>query len=306
MNTIHVRAWHPLVCPQRIFRDKDGDSNAYVDTNPAFHLDVDGSCTILVRQVNYRKFRDKSFKLGELRSISGYHIFRGTYIDGVLAITHSEQLVSHTDFPTFPTYWLGAEDLRFLDAHTILATYPELHPGGAPRMVLGFLQDSSITYDCLLEPSVRGEKNWMPFGTGGGVGIGVGDGGDVIYSVSPLAVKPLKHDVIRILAHDVPILSGYHGSTNGVAHLDGWLFLIHKYVERTEHRWLFIDFNARTYAWSDPFVFMAYSYIEFPCSLTAAGPDLVVAIGINDDKAYLVTIMRTSVCLGEPVAFCES
>lgn len=299
MNCLRVRAWHPLVCPQRIFKDCYGNSNAYADTNPACYIEPDGSCVILVRQVNYRKFQDRSFTLGEKgKSTTCYHCFRGMYKDHRLDIQSSFPM-SVTDMcPKYLSCWHGAEDIRFLDTTRILATYPEYNPVGYPCMVEGYIHGDSMTFTRVLEPSAI-EKNWMPF-TGA-------DGAPwVVYSVYPLTIKRLDSPTLVPLhtSTDLSMLDGYHGSTNGIRYKDGWLFLVHIYKERSAHRWLYIcpktDNNRSIVAYSDAFVFLPYSYIEFPCSLSNYDDELLIGLGVNDDKAFLVSVDIGDVALLHP------
>lgn len=295
MNTIAVDSWMPIICPQRQFRDKEGSPNAYVDTNPSLYVDASGNTTILVRQVNYRKFKDRSFKMGEGHSVSQYYVMRGKYTNGGFYLDFAQSADVHTPLPKYPTYWYGPEDIRFVSQHQILATYPELSPGGNPRMALGNVDtDKNMTFHTLLEGSDV-EKNWMPF-TYHNKQLAV-------YSVSPLTIKPLE-SFERTILHQASELAGYHGSTNGIAYKGGYLFLIHKYTSKTEHRWLYLNLNEKTFSFSEPFVFFQYSYIEFPCSLVDL-PDgrLATSMGINDDKAMIAILDKSTVQLCEAFSF---
>jgi hypothetical protein len=295
MNTIVVDSWLPLICPQRQFRDKEGSANAYVDTNPSLFIDSDGTTCVLIRQVNYRKFKDRSFKMGENHSVSQYHILRGKYQKCTFELDWEESADIHTPMPKYPTYWYGPEDIRFVDKTTILATYPELSPGGNPRMVIGKINSSkTMMFTELLEGSDV-EKNWMPF-TYEGKQLAV-------YSLSPLSIKLLQNPEITEL-HKVSELTGYHGSTNGIPFKSGFLFLIHKYTNKTEHRWLYISMCDKQFSYSEPFVFFRYSYIEFPCSLVEL-PDgkLATSMGINDDKAMIAILDKSVVQLCEAFSF---
>ena len=295
MNCIGVQSWHPLICPQRMFQDREGSANAYVETNPSMYVSLSGEAIVLVRQVNYRKFCNKSFKLGENKSISKYHIFRGTYCEGEFTYTYNSDLQFINPFPVYPSYWLGAEDLRFVDKNTVIATYPELNPGGNPRMVLGTLDaGNTITFTQLLEPS-QIEKNWMPFYMNGFQ--------YVIYSISPLIIKGINTNIFEVL-HKNDDLAFYHGSTNGIPYGGGYLFLIHKYTTKTGHRWLYVNFQNRTFSYSESFAFFQHSYIEFPCSLVDLCDDnFAVSLGVNDDKAFIATVDPRSVQLGEAISF---
>jgi len=188
-------------------------------------------------------------------------------------------------FPTYGSVWTGYEDIRFLTPSQIIATAPELSPRGEPRLVAASLDmGAKATITTLFEPSSHPEKNWMPFSTS-----------HVVYSVCPFVVKRLETDVRATLVSEAQLapLAGYHGSSNGVVYGSGHLFLIHKYTERSEHRWIFIDFATAVLAFSEPFTFLPHSYIEFTCSVAripAAPHELLIGLGVNDDKAFLIRV----------------
>ena len=282
MNILPVTQWTPIICPQQQFHDKTGSPNAYLDTNPSLYVDSSGHATILVRQVNYRKFKDRSFFVGENQSRSIYYRMDASYSNSSFVINNGSQLCHETTLQKYPTYWYGPEDIRFITADTILATYPELGPGGNPRIVVGKIAESgSVGFTELLGGGPV-EKNWMPFLHC--------ESPYVVYSVSPLVVRPLRSSE-SITLHSLSELEGYHGSTNGIPYKHGYLFLIHRYTQKSEHRWLYINLQTRHVAYSEPFVFFAHSYIEFPCSLVEL-PDkkIAISLGVNDSMAYIAVI----------------
>jgi hypothetical protein len=282
MNIIPVTYWFPIICPQQQFTDKTGSPNAYQDTNPSLYVDSSGNARILVRQVNYRKFKDRSFFVGENQSRSIYHTINAIYANSKFTIQNSSPLQHETTLQKYSTYWYGPEDIRFVTSNTILATYPELGPGGNPRVVSGSISGSgSINFTELLGGGPV-EKNWMPFLHCGSPYI--------VYSVSPLIIRPLR-STESISLHTLSDLEGYHGSTNGICYKQGYLFLIHKYTQKTEHRWLYINLHTRHVAYSEPFAFFPHSYIEFPCSLVEL-PDkkIAISLGVNDSMAYIAVI----------------
>lgn len=279
METLKVEKWQPLLCPQDIFVDKHGEYNAFLETNPALWINHDNTFILLIRLINYRKFKNRAFKIGGNCSESKYYIYRGKLdTEGNLCIEKGESLKITNHYKKYYSVWQGYEDIRFLNSKQLIMTAPEYNPSGKPRLVLGVLIGSEVVVTRLLEPSVI-EKNWMPFADE-----------KVIYSVSPLANKPLHGGSIEIL-HSAEELHGYHGSTNGVQ-LDGgaWLFLIHKFHERTEHRWLILDEVKGEFGYSEPFAFHTMSYIEFPCTLSRHGDMYYVGLGINDDKAFIASV----------------
>jgi hypothetical protein len=295
MNTIDVLNYIPLICPQRQFRDKAGQPSAYVDTNPSLFVDASGNVTILVRQVNYRKFKDRSFVVGEQVSRSEYTTMYGTYDNNQIRITSTMSLEFNTPLQRYSTYWYGLEDIRFITPTTVLATCPELGPGGNPRVVYGELtRPNQIQITHLLDGETV-EKNWMPYL--------FHDSPFVVYSVSPLVIRPLRVNQ-PITLHAIPELAGYHGSTNGIPFRGGYLFLIHKYDRKTENRWLYIHMNSRQFAYSEPFAFFQHSYIEFPCSLVQL-PDekIAVSLGVNDCMAYIAILNQSVIELCETVRF---
>ena len=283
MALIASKNWLPLLTPQILFSDRQGQTNAFLETNPALWIEPDGSAIVCVRLVNYRKFKDRSFKMGGALSESKYHIFRGRMKDGMFEAQESSALEFVNALPLHPSCWTGYEDLRFLNSKQILCTAPQLSPRGLPVIALASLDGSTATIQRVLPPSEQ-EKNWMPFLPQ------AGSRNFVLYSVSPLGLKQLEDGDVRILATADP-LRGYHGSSNGVSIVgQGFLFLIHKYAARTEHAWLLFDPIGRRYGYSAPFVFLEHSYIEFTCSISLYEDMIHVALGVNDDKAYLCSV----------------
>lgn len=284
-----VLSWYPLLVPQQLFVDRQGETNAFYETNPAAIFSEDGTLCVAIRLVNYRKFHNRAFKMGGRFSESRYVLWRGTFNDtGFIPISDPTPIQWSNPFTTYGSEWTGYEDLRYLTPSQIIVTAPELSPRGEPRLVAATLSTSAeaakTTVTTLLEPSARPEKNWMPFSAG-----------HVVYSVCPFVVKRLETDVRATLVSEARLtpLAGYHGSSNGVVYGSGQLFLIHKFTERTEHRWLFVDFAAGALAFSEPFTFLPHSYIEFTCSLaliSSTSNELLIGLGVNDDKAFLIRV----------------
>jgi len=282
MTQIAVKHWLPLLTPQILFKDRQAQTNAFLETNPALWIEPDGGAIVCVRLVNYRKFKDRSFKMGGALSESKYHIFRGVMKDGLFIERESAPMTFVDPLPQYSSCWTGYEDIRFLNSKQFLCTAPQLSPRGMPVIALGRLEGAVGTIERVLPPSEQ-EKNWMPFR--------VGSQEFVLYSVYPLGLKTRDSVDVRVL-DEAPALAGYHGSSNGIAlpKESGYLFLIHKYTDRSRHAWLHFDPAKRHYGWSAPFVFCAHSYIEFTCSISLFEGRIWVALGVNDDKAYLCSV----------------
>jgi hypothetical protein len=283
--TLPIERIHPILVPQVRFQDRFGHPNAYIEMNPSMHIDQEGRVTILVRCVNYRKFKDKAFTLYQNQSNSTYYISYGTIKDNepLNLETFDISPLSYTyNLPTYPTYWTGLEDIRFVDGTTLLATIPECTPSGNPTIFKAKLDINRIRDFSPCLPNKSSEKNWMPFQDLDGTH-------KVVYSVSPFVVKSLESEECESLS-PLKELEGYHGSTNGI-YFDSKtiLFLVH--LDKV-HRWLKLDLQTRTIIFSKEFVFFKHSHIEFPCSLATYKDRLFVSLGVNDDKAFIAEIKK--------------
>jgi len=282
---LSVRSIYPIIIPQITFIDTFQQANSYVEMNPSMSIDPTGKVTILVRCVNYRKFHDKKYTCYKPYPNSLYYILSGRIDNGVHLDINSftvEKLIDHNTLPRYPTYWLGMEDIRMIDSHSVLVTIPECNEHGNPSIFRALLNDHLIHSFQECYPN-QTEKNWMPFTNKEGHTR-------VIYSLNPFIIKEVDSDDMTTLSLSpsmVDQLHGYHGSTNGVPYEDNsFLFLIHINKERTYHRWLIMGQDSIRI--SDEFVIFRYSYIEFPVSLCKWENRLFISMGVNDDKAFII------------------
>jgi hypothetical protein len=274
---------YPLIVPQICFKDKYTNTNSFVEMNPSMYISKKGEITIMVRCVNYRKFFDKKFTMYENYSYSHYYILRGRIQEcGQLDIeNYSIQRLGHEFFrPTYPSYWKGIEDVRFINETQIIANVPECNPCGNPSLFCATLEGSLLHSFVECKPSIV-EKNWMPF-----------DNNHVIYSLDPFIVKDILKDnkrEINVTNEKKLQLKGFHGSTNGVKYDDEYMiFLIHINKEKVYHKWLLFNPNTYDIKLSTEFIFFNHSYIEFTCSLGMYNDRVFISIGVNDDKAYII------------------
>jgi len=268
----------PIFVPQQGFRDMFGNANAYVPMNPSLHIE-EGRVTVLVRCVNYRKYKDKQFTVYDMYSISKYFCIRG-YIGKRFELGAAEEC-SVEPMPSYQTFWKGLEDARFVTEDSILVTVPEFTPSGNPTIFRASLTGSHIHSFEQCQPSTI-EKNWMPFLN------------KVVYSVNPFCIKDVTEDVRRCISED-PVLQGWHGSTNGIPWEGGFLFLIHVNREVSYHRWLLFRDEKVTY--SEEFTFFRETYIEFPCSLCMDAGRVFVSMGVNDDSAMIVEVAAEEIAV---------
>jgi hypothetical protein len=277
-----TRIW-PLLCPQIPFKDRFGNYSPFMEMNPAAIFDHQSQeWIVIVRGVNYRKLVNKSFTLYHHPAHSIYWIAHGPDLD---RLVFTELKYHFGNLPQYASYWNGIEDARFVDPKTIIVTVPQLAPGGQPTMFKCDLIDlARLENFRRLEPSSKPEKNWMPFSNN-----------KVVYDVCPFVVKELDTNEAHLfqLPDDIEkMLKGYHGSTNGVQWQlpNQYLFLIHKMEDKMVNRWIVLNLDTKEIKVSNPFCFFHHSYIEFPCSLTYHKNNLIVGMGVNDDKAFLVEV----------------
>ena len=278
MLPIKHRAY-PLIFPKAQYKDRFGEPNAFVDMNPSMFIRADGQVTVLVRRVNYRKYADKQFSLGSYPSQSNYLVATGRVAD--LAQWSLAPLRVEYGMMTYPTYWNGPEDIRFITENQVVATIPECNPSGKPAIFRAQLEGAVMKSVKPCYPKET-EKNWMPYTDSSGRL-------KAIYSLRPFRIKEVEAGDLETVECDLPELEGYHGSTNGVPYRgDQRLFLVHINRERTYHRWLLFHPEQKTAQISDEFVFFQHAYIEFPVSLCAYEGNLYVSMGVNDEAAYIL------------------
>ena len=306
MSSMNLKIY-PLIIPVKTYIDIFNRHNAYLDMNPSISIDQYGNVIILVRSVNYRKFNDNKFTMYENYSNSIYTMLCGKI--------HKNKPLQLDDFilmpieydymmNTYPTYWKGMEDIRFINTNTLLVTVPECNPSGNPCIFKASLTNNKIDRFICCEPSSI-EKNWMPFLDNNGQEY-------VVYSLCPFKIKSVVDNKFidtnmnnDFYNNDTSLLNNYHGSTNGIKFDDkSRLFLVHINKERTYNRWLLVDIELFCIKKiSKEFVFFKHSYIEFPVSLclfeetnecgeteemNITNQRVFISLGINDDKAYII------------------
>lgn len=290
-TNIRKKTIHPIILSQLLFTDCFGKVNSYVEMNPSMYIDDIGNVKILVRLVNYRKFHNKTFTMNENFSKSVYVLMTGvinTYTDLNLDTFESQMIQVNYNIPTYNTFWIGLEDIRFIDKDTILAIVPECNLLGNPSIFKASLEENIIHSFIDCKPN-QVEKNWMPFMNMNTKKV------IVIYSVCPFKLKNIETDEftdICLSEKQSQELHGYNGSTNGILFLNtnSFLFLIHINKEKSYHKWILYNDTTNEIKTSNCFTFFQHSYIEFPISLCQYNETIFVSLGINDDKAFIIEI----------------
>jgi hypothetical protein len=199
---------------------------------------------------------------------------------------HIENITYNYFMPTYPTYWKGLEDIRFVNSKSLLVTIPECNENGNPSIFRAILDENYIHSFTECKPNII-EKNWMPY-------IDVNGNEMVVYSLNPFKIKEIEKEIFTELSlpkHILCELENYHGSTNGIKYDDTQqlvLFLIHRNDIKTSHRWMLLNCKTNEITLSKEFCFFRHSYIEFPVSLAFLNERIFISMGVNDDKAFIV------------------
>jgi hypothetical protein len=289
MNIIKKENIYPIIIPTKIYSDRFGNQNSFIEMNPSIFINEDGTFFILVRTVNYLKYKNKAFTIYGDSSRSIYYIIRGQIQNNIIDLDNSivKELDVKYNIPRGYSLWYGVEDIRFINNNEVLACIPECN-NSSPCIFKGILNDNILTSFVKCSPN-QVEKNWMPYMYGEQM---------VIYSVSPFIIKSILNDnkeEIVLTDQQKNELSGWHGSSNGIDFLEKKLFLIHTNEDRVYNRWLVFNPKTKTVNYSKRFVFFKDSYFEFTCSLAKYNDNIYVSVGVNDNKAFIVTIQQNEI-----------
>ena len=290
-NTLHI---HPIIIPQRKFIDQCNNQNAYIEMNPSMFITDAGDVIILVRTINYRKFYDKSFVIYEKSSNSLYSIIKCKIQEKTPLNLENSEIASikyNYNLPVYNTYWKGLEDIRFINATSILVIIPECNKDGNPSIFRATINvDEQMIHSFKQCFPNQIEKNWMPYNNNAI--------DKVIYKLNPFTIKSIDNDNMEVIATSLEhkeLLHNYNGSTNGIPYNGAQLFLIHTNKEKSYHRWLLFNIETYEITISSEFVFFNHSYIEFPCSLCKYNERIFISIGINDNKAFIIEVVPSDI-----------
>jgi hypothetical protein len=293
MLYLHKKNIYPIITPEKYFIDRFNNPNSYFEMNPSINIDKNGNVKILVRLVNYKKFSNRTFTVYENYSSSKYVLLKGKINETQLLNIDDfecEDITYNYLLPTYPTYWKGLEDIRFMDSNTLLITIPECNPSGNPSIFKATLENNIIHSFITCKPQII-EKNWMPF-------TDENYNNYVIYSLNPFKIKNIEDETFKELSFSEEItkqLENFHGSTNGITYKSEILFLIHINGDKTQHKWLLFNYKTNEIQISNEFVFFKYSYIEFTTSLTYFNERIFISLGVNDDKSFIIEINEQSI-----------
>lgn len=288
MNIIRKNNIYPIIIPNIYFKDIYNQHNSFFEMNPSLHIDTNGNAIILIRNIDYRIFGDNKFTIYNHPTNSIYMVMNGVIkrnekldIDNFTL----DKIDYNYNLPTYPTYWKGMEDIRFIDDKNILVTIPECNTGGNPCIFKAIITNNVIHTFKMCNPNTI-EKNWMPF-------IYSDGNYKVIYSLNPFIIKSIEEEVYdkwELCDYTLDELKGYHGSTNGISYMGFIWFLIHVKKDRIYHKWIKLDLLNKQIHVSKEFVFFKYSHVEFPTNICLYDDRIFISLGVNDIKAFIVEI----------------
>jgi predicted GH43/DUF377 family glycosyl hydrolase len=275
----------PIILDIPLYQDRFGSPNRFIEMNPSIYIKETGDFIILVRTVNYLKYKDNKFQIYGSASESKYYIIRGQlHPEKSMNLDNytCSQLEIQYNIPRQPSLWYGIEDIRFINENSVLTCIPECN-GGRPGIFKGTLNGSTIRDIVKCEPFTTTEKNWMPYCET-----------HVVYSVNPFTIKDIVYDIKEIIYSD-SVLDGWHGSSNAIDAFGEKLFLIHKNRDKVYSKWLLYNPKTKYISHSKEFVFFKDSYIEFTCSLAKYNNRIFVGLGVNDSRAFIVEIKEDTI-----------
>lgn len=221
-------------------------------------------------------------------------------LDESLKILTSQEIDTHS-IRENRKFRYGFEDARLFQWQNkwwAMANMPGRFMINSCGMVLLELDDTIQTDHITLWPSPCNrtrEKNWTP----------VIDGRElyIIYEWHPLTVFkviPPDLNLEPVAKLDVPELTEWHGSSQGIQTDNGWLFVIHTRLPnpshiRHIHRFIELNRNFEPVRMSESFVFL-HDGIEFCAGMAEKGDRLYLSFGaLHDDHAFITSVERREI-----------
>jgi len=264
--------------------------------NPSI-LQTSSGYNIICRTVNYIK-NGYNFKIYHPKNIS---ITRNYFLtlDNDLNTLSQSEIIESLDRVKFPKDYRGLEDCRIFSYqghHWFTCSNWDTHFMSYAKISLCRLASDNSTVDFLLwlqgPNPTRHEKNWLPFIKDNTLLL--------IYSFSPFVIyRPdldtgLCYTVIRH-QHNYD-LSRFRGSASPIPFNDGYLLIIHETLDHSiryyYHRFLWLDADLAIRKLSYPFYFKKKG-TEYCSGLSYSNSndnELIIAIGVDDREAYLLTV----------------
>lgn len=277
----------------------DSDREAYyVPMNPSIQKTEYGY-KVICRTVNFTQQGAKHYHTLDRNGIIYTKNFLLHYDSNFNLFSQQEIVENSSRLRHRPDHLVkGLEDCRLLDwngSTWFTCTTYDTSPTSLAQISLCKLPDrlegAVLDVEKLIplngpDPS-RDEKNWLPFIKDGEM--------HVVYSSNPLTIKKLDpatgqcHSVMEVDSEWD--FSQFRGSAAPLPFDDGYLMLVHEvvflsdYTRNYLHRFVFMDRDFKITKVTNPFTFF-HKGVEYCLSMTQAGDQLVLPIGIEDKEAY--------------------
>jgi tetratricopeptide (TPR) repeat protein len=272
----------------------------YHPMNPSI-VKIKNGYWVNCRAVNYTQMGAKIFNTIDSQGIFRTKNFLIEYTSDFKTVWEKEVVEVFPKEHLRALYVEGLEDLRiFFYQGGLWATCTtfDTNPTGQPQISLCKLDPTSCEKMVLVESLTpllgpdphRCEKNWLPFVEKEEL--------QVIYSYGPFIkmtpdIRSGKY-VARQVDQPPFDLAQLRGSAGPIPFENGYLVLVHEVLLFPDfsrcyiHRFLKLSADFVLEKISDPFVFQ-HQGVEYCCSMTFnhAENELILAVGIEDNKAYL-------------------
>lgn len=257
----------------------------FVPTNPSL-AHFGGRYVANIRCVNYRLDHERTLKS---RFLVGNDWLTQNRVIGWSG--SPEEAVCH---PAMSDRLGAIEDVRFLALGNRLFASGSYHRDAKAGMELFEFDEglNLLSHELLPSPFGFGqEKNWAPFEKDGELYF--------VYALDPLIVlKPddseASYSIIHGQGHDPKRISfRTGGSSQGIAHGDGWLFIFHR--RRVQpllsgtiylHYFVWISRDFKTVRKGKPFV-IGRPAVHFVGGMVQEGEELLISYGRSDSNAWL-------------------
>lgn len=269
----------------------------YHPMNPSI-LRTEEGYQIICRSVNYTQKGAKEFATIDPDGYYKTRNFLVTYNQDFQLLSQKE-ITENLVRQRLPSFVLGLEDARiflFQGSYWFTCTTRDNTEDGTPQIsVCKIGHDGCVEKMTLLRgpDPLRCEKNWLPF---------VKDGiFHVIYSYDPFIIYQPDVETgeckLDLSYEPTADFTSFRGSAGPIPFQDGYLVLIHEVTHFPDqsrcylHRFLYLDHRFFIKQISKPFTFL-HQGVEICASMTLnhEGTHLILAIGIEDNKAYLCTV----------------
>lgn len=267
------------ICPSaRSTRIPFEPPNGYRPMNPSI-CRHDGALWCVVRTVNYT-MSGRSYNVDDPHGVVRTENYLGKLENG--EFVEYELMRDLTTRDKCPSRIVGYEDVRLVSLGDELAASATICDHDPNRRMIGRLylnDEGDVVRADVQKTSQEHEKNWMPLSVNGEL--------TWIYSLDPTAILPGP-------LWECPFALEHLRGGAAIAFDGGYLAVTHEVVETDEgriylHRFVRLDSEFHVTAVSSAWVFAHYG-IEFAAGLVQDGDRLIIAYGVEDREAWIMSV----------------